>query len=105
LLLHTDQNIIWMASCVFVHWYWLDITHEKASSEIASSFVRDIHLIYAELFLGTLFGELLNVLTGCCLEHKKLQLCIVSQLKSVCCQVFCKAAFHKLCAAEPWNVG
>ena len=35
---------------------------KETSSEAASSFVRDIHLIYAELFLGTLFVKLLNVL-------------------------------------------
>ena len=35
---------------------------KETSSEIASSFVRDTLLIYAELFSGTPFVELLNVL-------------------------------------------
>lgn len=75
---------------------------KETSSEITSSFVRDIHLIYAELFLGTPF---VNLLMCYFLEHKKLQLYIISQLKSVCCQVFCRAVFPKLCVADPWSVG
>lgn len=35
---------------------------KETSSEITSSFVHDIQLIYAELFLGTPFLKLLNVL-------------------------------------------
>lgn len=35
---------------------------KETSSEITSSFVRAVHLIYAELFLGTPFVKLLNVL-------------------------------------------
>jgi len=35
---------------------------KETSSEITSSFIRDIHLIYVELFLGTPFVKGLNVL-------------------------------------------
>ena len=35
---------------------------KETSSEITSSFIHDIHLIYVELFLGTPFVKLLNVL-------------------------------------------
>jgi len=34
---------------------------KETSSEVTSSFVRDVHLIYAELFLGTPFVKLVNV--------------------------------------------